>query len=143
VTEPSAPRTLIRRPADVVIDLATQASGPLRIDTFPRASGRPGSADVRLASTEAVGGLLTVTTDALVFRSHPANFVRGELHVPIAQIADARDASSGLTRRLAVTLETGQLLLFVVWGGAKVIAAIDEARAMTGTGGSSAGDGPA
>ncbi|MDA3805948.1 hypothetical protein ACMT9U_10780 [Clavibacter sp. Sh2036] len=143
MTEPSAPHTLIRRPANVVIHLATQGSGPLRIDTFPRASGRPDPGVSRLAGTEAVGGVLTVTTDGLRFRAHPVNFVRGQLDVPIARIADARDASSGLTRLLAVTLETGQRLLFVVWGGQKVIAALDEARALSGSAGASASDDPA
>ncbi|MBF4631622.1 hypothetical protein ITJ42_10390 [Clavibacter michiganensis subsp. phaseoli] len=126
-------RILISKAANHLIDRAEFGLSELRI--VPLApSVEPAMRAVGMAGREGLGGRLTITTRALVFRTHAANRVRGTLEVPIGEIAAARDVSRGISRRLEVTLVSGHRLLFIVWGGARIIAAIDEARAEAGRG---------
>lgn len=127
MTDAPAPRTLISKAANLLIDRADFGLGELRLGAFP-VSVEPGMRAAGIAGKEGIGGRLTVTTAGLAFRAHSVNRVRGTLEVPIAEVVDARDVSRLLSRRLEVTLRDGRKLLFVVWGGPRIIAALEEAR---------------
>jgi hypothetical protein len=119
---------LISKSANYVIELAeyglsARAGSPISFGT------RAGMRMIGLAGKEALGGRLVVTTHGFGFTAHALNTVRGNVFVPIHHVATMRDVSKGLSRQLEIVLTNGYVMLFVVWGVPKVIAALERARA--------------
>ncbi len=79
--------------------------------------------------SEAVGGRLTVTERRVVFRSHGFNAQIGVTEFPLSDVAQVQPCNSlGIVPNgMRVVLRAGAEYRFVVWGRARVIAAIQAA----------------
>lgn len=75
-----------------------------------------------------VGGRLTLTPEVLWFTAHPLNFARSDFGIPVEEIARLDDVSSGLRKKVRITLRTGIEPTFLLWGIPRFIEAVERAR---------------
>lgn len=88
-------------------------------------------ADVEFPEAGGTGGRLHITTLRLIFNAHPANFVRGQLSVPLDLVWSARRWRSGLA--VGIEVETPVAVhQYVSWSRGKILAALGQARAEFG-----------
>jgi hypothetical protein len=78
---------------------------------------------------EAVGGRLHLTNYRLIFKSHPINRVKGKFSICLPTIAELRDASRFLAKKLEIVTGS-QSFVFVVWGVPKLIDSVRSASAV-------------
>jgi hypothetical protein len=113
---------VLRKNANAVIALADYGLTPF--------SGGIGKAMelIGMAGAEAIGGRLYLTNYRLLFMAHGLNRVRGASSLYLPHIQEIRNSSSGLIRRVTIVTTTHQAV-FVVWGVAALINAVNRARA--------------
>ncbi|WJX99859.1 hypothetical protein [Curtobacterium sp. 458] len=77
-----------------------------------------------------VGGRLTLTPEVLWFAAHPINYAPGtRFGIPVEEIVRLDDVSSGLRRKVRVTMRSGMAPTFLMWGIPRFIEAVERARA--------------
>ena len=75
-----------------------------------------------------VGGRLTLTPAVICFTAHPLNFARSDFGIPVEEIARLDDVSSGLRKKVRITLRSGIEPTFLMWGIPRFIEAVERAR---------------
>lgn len=75
-----------------------------------------------------VGGRLTLTPEVIWFHAHPLNFARSDFGIPVEEIARLDDVSSGLRKKVRVTLRSGIEPTFLMWRIPRFIEAVERAR---------------
>ncbi|MGL3198213.1 MULTISPECIES: hypothetical protein [Curtobacterium] len=77
-----------------------------------------------------IGGRVTLTPEVLWFAAHPINYApRTRFGIPVEEIARLDDVSSGLRRKVRVTMQSGSAPTFLMWGIPHFIEAVERARA--------------
>lgn len=77
-----------------------------------------------------VGSRVTLTPEVLWFRAHPINSAPAtRFGIPVEEITRLDDVSSGLRKKVRVTMRSGMAPTFLMWGIPRFIDAVDRARA--------------
>lgn len=78
-----------------------------------------------------IGGRLSLTPEVLWFNAHPLNYApRSHFGIPVAEIARLDDVSSGLRKKVRISLRHGIEPTFLLWGIPRFIEAVERARAV-------------
>ncbi|MDP4332114.1 hypothetical protein Q7F20_01920 [Curtobacterium sp. A7_M15] len=75
-----------------------------------------------------VGGRITLTPEVIWFNAHPLNYARSDFGIPVEEITRLDDVSSGLRKKVRITLRGGIEPTFLMWGIPRFIEAVDRAR---------------
>ena len=112
-------RVIASRPANFLIASADYGLSPFLNASLLNRFG--------FAGQEALGGRLHVTNFRIVFRSHAANRITGQLSILLPEIVDVRNESSLFVKRMTVTSEAADES-FIIWGLTGFIRTIQAAQ---------------
>lgn len=77
-----------------------------------------------------IGGRVTLAPEVLWFRAHPINSAPGtRFGIPVEEIVRLDDVSSGLRKKVRVTMRSGMAPTFLMWGIPRFIDTVERARA--------------
>ncbi|MFE2264483.1 hypothetical protein [Streptomyces griseosporeus] len=116
-------RIVLSKNANAVIDVSEGGLSRFAFDDFLWLVGMKGK--------EAIGGRVHLTNYRLVFRAHRFNRLRGSFSVFLPSVADVRDTSFAVTRKVTVTTAL-QSATFVAWGVPRFIETVLACRAALG-----------
>ncbi len=82
---------------------------------------------IGFAGKEAIGGQLHLTNYRLIFKSHPANRVKGKFSIFLNTIKSVKDTSILISKKIEV-LTISQKYEFVIWGVPNFINELESAK---------------